>query len=324
MGRRLLVQLARQIPGQKRRERRVEFFRPDLVKALAAFNIRREPNFRAAAQSRLAQVGPRILLSLARIARKNLAQKSHPFARLPLRLAPVQPVDAESGGAARQQRGVFRRGGDRQVLLGEGEGAEAPRKTPPQGAARRIETRFVAAFDLIGEQGLETGFVQFGGGEDAAGAGAPGDFGHGQQSGPRQRRMSLDAGGAAIGHQKFARLAAPAGDAVGVGQRDQGAGRKRERGGLLPQLPCGSAQLPRKTLRQPARVFSARRKIPLESVEPVAEIGRIAAEAALGDDNREVAGLFAGAEEFGQQDHAGEARRQRQAAHGFSARRDRA
>jgi len=114
MGRRLFLQLARQVPGQKRRERRVEFFGPNLVEALAAFNIGRQPGF-SAAQASLAQVGPGIflaiflviLLALTRIFRKNAAQKSCPFAGLPLRLAPVQPVDAESGGAARQQRGVF-------------------------------------------------------------------------------------------------------------------------------------------------------------------------------------------------------------------------
>ena len=85
-------------------------------------------------------------------------------------------------------------------------------------------------------------------------------------------KMRLDAGGAAIGHQEIAGLSARAGDAVGEGQRDQGAGREIAGLGAFVERPGGVAQCRYQALRQPARVFRARPRFPRPAVEAVAEV----------------------------------------------------
>ena len=96
-----------------------------------------------------------------------------------------------------------------------------------------------------------------GGGQDAGGTGATGDFGDSEKGLAGQSVVRLDRPGAAIGHQEFAGLPARLGDAVGIGQRDQPADVS-QMGTVLILAPGLAGRLIGKAAREASGVVGAR------------------------------------------------------------------
>ena len=118
------------------------------------------------------------------------------------------------------------RGVDRERPLGQRDRAEAFAAAAAQACRRGIEADVLAAFDMVGEALLDLAQRDRRREQNAALRGGAGQLGHGEERLARQRRRRIDIGAAAVGQQERAIRAAALGDAVGIGQRQDRAGRK--------------------------------------------------------------------------------------------------
>ena len=145
----LTVEPAAQRPRQQALQGVREVIAREFAERGLAGERGREPIDRGRGKRCIRQVGPFIAF--------GPAQEHDAIAPLPQRLRPWQPLDAEPGGALREQAGarIVRR--HRQRLLGERDGAEAAQPARAQARARAVEGDVVAALDAIGELRLDLG-----------------------------------------------------------------------------------------------------------------------------------------------------------------------
>ena len=93
-------------------------------------------------------------------------------------------------------------------------------------AGGRVEGDLVARFDAVAEMRLDLGERQRRGKQDASLRGGAGDLADREEGLARQRRRLIDIGAAPVGEQERSAGAAAPGDAVGIGEREQHAGRE--------------------------------------------------------------------------------------------------
>ncbi len=130
-----------------------------------------------------------------------------------------------AASASASARAVSGPGSSAQIARLQRQRAEAARFAGAQGGPFLVEDDLAPLFDAVGEQALDLGQFEAGGRQNARLRRASGRFGHGQIRRARQPVVRLDRGRPPVRHQEFAGLAAPLRDALGKGQRDQGAGR---------------------------------------------------------------------------------------------------
>ena len=123
--------------------------------------------------------------------------------------------------------------------------------------------------------------------------------------------MRFERGGAAVRHQKLARLAARLGDAI------------RERRGEIGRPVATSHGWPRHhrrnllqpTVDEPSRLFGARRTLAVKTLDAGDEINVVAAQAALDEQNRDFRREPLPRRPSPHDKHAGKTRRQRERAY---------
>ena len=157
-------------------------------------------------------------------------------------LRPRQPVEAEPDDAVgellRRLRARPRpRTAARPSVIAPSRSLRRPRRL----ARRGVEADVLAAFDLAGEALLDLAERDRGGEQDAALRGGAGQFRHGEERLARQRRGRIDVGAAAVGQQERAVAAAALGDAIGIGQRQNRAGRQARTLSPMRRRPPPSA-----------------------------------------------------------------------------------
>ena len=101
--------------------------------------------------------------------------------------------------------------------------------------------------------------------QDAALRRGAGQFGDREERLARQRRRRIDVGAAAVREQERAARAAVLGDAVGIGEREDRAGRE-----IASRRSASTPRIVRPALRHPPRVLAAARAVAAELIEPVA------------------------------------------------------
>ena len=267
--------------------------------------------------------------------RRNMIRSRHCFRCC----APRQASEPKRQHAARQrQRGrLVRR--NRQRLLGEHERAE-PAATPrPQGRGGAIEGQFVHGLDRRAGDSFDLAKRKRRGEEDARRSRAAGDLADGEERLAGERVMRLDRRRPPVRHQEFAALAIARRRRASLdarcdrSDRPRRAGRRRAssepaspatfsrcgRRVRIPLSPSGRGGAEgvrarrRQPPREPPRVLGPRRAVAAEGLEPGRKIDRVAAEPALGQDDRDLARRPRVARPRGVDHHPRQTRRQREA-----------
>ena len=145
---------------------------------------------------------------------------------MPERFAPRQAIETLACDPFRQHARGLVVGLDLAALLAERDGAEPAQAARTQAPGRRVERDLVTRRDAVTEMRLDLRKRQRRRQQDAALRGGAGDLADREIGFARQRRRLVDGGAAPVGEQERSAGAAAAGDAVGIGEREQHTGRE--------------------------------------------------------------------------------------------------
>ena len=204
------------------------------------------------------------------------------------------------------EQGRFDRGrvGAAVLAAGQQDRAEPAAVRGAHAARGGIERHLRAGLDPLGEQAFDRRLLDRRGGEDSRACRGAAHLRHRQPCLARQRRGGIEpeaapADAEPVGARGIAALREP----VGKGERDAGAH-------FAPET--WAADQARPAPREASRRFRALAFVAAPAPEPLLQIGLIAAEAPLGEQNRDL-GRGGGPAMLARKDqHMGEARRQRQ------------
>ena len=177
-------------------------------------------------------------------------------------------------------------------------------------AAPSLELDLVRLADALAGGGKHVRFIGRGREQDARGRRRPRQLRRDQERRPRQGMRRIEVGAAAVGEEELAGRAAGLADALRVRERQQPRGRHLLSAAL--SRPPARTRHPRPAGRQPSHVAGAARAIAAEPVQPVGEIGIVAAEPALHDHRGDLGGRMRVAQCGRDNHHARQPGRQRQ------------
>ncbi len=273
MAREQAVDLLALGPWHERVERGAEMGGGDGGKARFAGEVRREP-VRVGGEGGVREVGP--------VLAQGAAEEGDAAAEGLLVLAP-----GEGFGALQGRFGEEARGGiavrDRDGIVGQAQGIEPALAAGADGTDGGVEGQRRGGLDTGGEDVLEIGRIERGGGTDTAGGGGPGDVGDDEERRRREGMSFLELRLAAIGEAEAPARASGLGDAIGesTGKMPAG-GFGRAGGGAAGEIGPAAGKA--------ARLGGAGGAIGAEAFEAMGEIGVVAPEAAFADEDGQFGG----------------------------------